>query len=46
MEKQIKIGVDSTQNTLRVFIDTWKRLENAAVIVCLDRDRKMIWDHD
>ena len=28
MEKQIKIGVDSAQNTLRAFIDTWKRLEN------------------
>ncbi len=28
MEKQIKIGVDSAQNSIKSFIDTWKRLEN------------------
>lgn len=27
MKKQIKIGVDSAPNTLKTFIDTWKRLE-------------------
>ena len=28
MEKQIKIGVDSAEHTLKSFIDTWKRIEN------------------
>jgi len=28
MEKQIKIGVDSVEHTLKSFIDTWKRIEN------------------
>ena len=28
MEKQIEIGVDSAEHTIKSFIDTWKRIEN------------------